>query len=64
MLEHLYTGGKPAPWPWVRLFLCRDVYRCRPSELDDEDWQTVMLDIEMLAVETRVKRQKRRLRGG
>jgi len=51
----LFTGGKPPPWEWTRLQLCRDVYHCTPNELDDLDWEEVQVHLRLLAVESRVR---------
>lgn len=62
LLEALYTGGKAAPLEYIRLQLCRDVYHCSQTELEEQPWVTVMLDIRMIGVENKVRRFKRRIR--
>jgi len=42
------------------LVLCRDVYHCTPSGLEDEDWGQVSLHMEMMAMEARVGKVRRR----
>lgn len=36
VMAHLITG-KPAPWEYMILYLCRDVFHCTPSQLARED---------------------------
>lgn len=43
------------PWEYVQLRLCRDVYHCTPSALDEEDWATVQTHLRLLDVEARAK---------
>lgn len=62
LLEALYTGGKPAPLEYIRLQLCRDVYHCSQTELEEQPWTTVMLDIRMISVENKVRRFRRKVR--
>ncbi len=62
LLEALHTGGKPAPLKYIRLQLCRDVYHCSQTELEEQPWTTVMLDIRMIGVENKVRRFKRKMR--
>ena len=63
LLEALYTGGKAMPLEYTRLQLCRDVYHCSQTELEEQPWVTVMLDIRMMGVENKVRRFKRKVRG-
>lgn len=49
------TGqSKPVPWAWNELQLCR-MYGCTPSQLAQEDWETVMTHARFLEVEEEVK---------
>ena len=52
------TGGGEPPWEWVQLVLCRDVYHCRPSELDGEDAETVMTHLALLNTAAKVEEFK------
>lgn len=58
----LYIGGEanPAPWEWTELYLCRDVYHCTPSELQQQDWATVQRHLLALEIEHEVKEAKRK----
>lgn len=44
------------PWEYVVLQLCRDVYHCRPSELEQEDAAVVRVHLALLSTEARVRR--------
>ena len=43
-----HAPGAEIPWAWTELILCRDVYHCRPSELEEEDWATVATHLALL----------------
>jgi hypothetical protein len=38
------------PWELTELFLCEEVYHCRPSELAEEDWETIQFHLELIGV--------------
>jgi hypothetical protein len=40
VVGHLWADA-PAPWEYIELILCRDVYHCRPSDLVHEDLGTI-----------------------
>lgn len=50
MLAHLWLS-EPAPAEYVDLVLCRDVYHCTPSQLDEEDAARVLEHLECLNAE-------------
>lgn len=35
--------------------LCRDVYHCLPSELEDEPWENIALHLAMMTAEAEAK---------
>ena len=41
------------PWEWIELQLCQ-LYYCRPSELENEDWVTVSLHVKLLEAKQEV----------
>jgi len=47
-----------APWEYVELLLCRDVYHCLPSQLQDEDWVDIQNTITMINTEAEVRKLK------
>ncbi|MDD2921795.1 MAG: hypothetical protein PHQ36_05860 [Anaerolineales bacterium] len=59
MAAHLWTDA-PAPWEYVRLVLGRDVYHCRPDEVDNVSAQYVIEDLAMLSIENKVNKQRTR----
>jgi hypothetical protein len=46
------------PPEYVELVLCRDVYHCRPSELDEEDDERVAAHLICLEVEEAVRKRR------
>lgn len=48
---------KSVPWAWTELQLCR-IYGCTPSQLANEDWETVQTHIRFLQVEAEVREFK------
>lgn len=48
------VGGLPTEY--TNLQLCRDVYRCLPSELAEERWADISLHIKMMNAESKVRR--------
>lgn len=42
------------PWEWLELLLCRDVYHCRPSELAEEDWNTINLHLKLMEAKSEI----------
>ena len=54
---HLWAGG-PAPWEYLELTLCRDVYHCTPMELERIPAGTVMKHLSILGIEAEVQRMK------
>ncbi len=45
------------PWAWLELQLCQ-LYHCRPSELEDEDWATVSLHVQLMDAKNEVDSAK------
>ena len=56
LLEHLFTSG-PAPWEYIELILCRDVYHCVPSALPD--METIAQTLMMIQLEHRVQQMRK-----
>lgn len=50
-MEHLWVH-RPAPWKYVELVLCRDVYHCTPVELDQVPLVTILEHLAMMRVES------------
>lgn len=48
-------GTHGAPWEYVELVLCRDIYHCTPSELDQQDLERIMLHIDMMKLEEEIR---------
>lgn len=53
----MWLGGKdhPAPWAYVELILCRDVYHCTPVDLAGIPADTVIAHLTLLEVEATVR---------
>lgn len=47
----LHLGRGDLPWEYIEMQLCRDVYRCLPSELDQEDWGRIRVHLAMMQAE-------------
>lgn len=43
------------PQEYIELRLCRDVYHCLPSELDEEDWAVIRVHLALMEAERRAK---------
>ena len=50
MAAHVWAGGPPPP-EYIVLTLCRDVYHCTPSALDDEDATRILEHMIMMQIE-------------
>lgn len=61
MTFHLKGIGAP-PLEYVELILCRDVYHCRPSELEDEDLFTVLKHLACLEGEAKYRKMEEKKR--
>lgn len=48
-------GTHGAPWEYVELILCRDIYHCTPGQLDLEDNERIMLHLDMMRLEEEVR---------
>jgi len=51
--EVLWTGTGSPPWGWV-MYRLRRLYRCTPSQLEGEDFETVMNDLQLENLERRI----------
>jgi hypothetical protein len=51
----LHLGNETPPWAYIELVLCRDVYHCTRRELYEMDPADVLLDLDMLEIETEIK---------
>jgi hypothetical protein len=60
VVEALHTQGRPAPWEYVELMLCRDIYHCTPGELDKQDPIKVLRHLEALSGEAVVRKLRRK----
>ena len=45
------------PWEYTELKLCRDVYHCLPSALDDESWPRIRSHIAVMEGEYQARRK-------
>lgn len=45
----------PAPWEYVQLILCRDVYHCTPNALEEIPAATVLSHLTLIEVEAQVR---------
>jgi len=43
-------------WRVTELTLCRHIYHCTPSQLAEQDWETVQFHLDLIAVEQRVEK--------
>lgn len=43
------------PPEYIEYRLCRDVFHCLPSELDDEPWQPIRRALAFIAAEAKAK---------
>lgn len=41
------------PWEFTEMRLCRDVYKCLPSQLDDESWDRIQKHLAMMVAEAK-----------
>jgi hypothetical protein len=54
------TGQKRAlPWAWNEFRLCRDIYHCTPSELDEQEWDRVRVHIAIFNIEAEAEELRR-----
>lgn len=58
LTSYLHTGSGKPPWEYVELILCRDIYSCTPSELDEQDWQRVLGHMLALSIENKVQHHR------
>lgn len=56
MATYLWLRVGSQPPEYTELLLCRDVYRCLPSELDGEDYARIQRHIAMMNVENEMRR--------
>ena len=55
---HLHTGSREPPPQYLELILCRDVYHCTPSELDEQDAERVADHLLCLQEESKYRRMR------
>lgn len=60
---HLWTSA-PAPWQYIELILCRDIYHCTPVELGKVPYDTITAHLEMMEIEAEVRAAKREAYNG
>jgi hypothetical protein len=48
------------PWIYSEVRLCRDVYHCRPSELDEEEFERIQMHIAIMNLEAEAEALKRK----
>jgi hypothetical protein len=58
LTAYLATHSGEAPWAYVELVLCRDVYHCTPSALRREKAREVILHLTCMQIETKVQEAK------
>jgi hypothetical protein len=51
--DHLLADGN-APWEYIELILCRDVYHCTPMELADVPLNKIINHLTCIGVENKV----------
>jgi len=51
--------ARPIPPEYIEYYLCRHVYGCLPSQLANEDYETVMLHLEFYNMEAEFGLTKR-----
>jgi hypothetical protein len=51
--------SRPPPPELQELWLCRDVYKCTPSELDEQDAETILAHIVCMNGEDNVRKAER-----
>lgn len=56
LAKFLWLGQGEQPTEYVILRLCRDVYRCLPSEVMEENWAVISLHLAMMNVEKQARR--------
>jgi hypothetical protein len=61
VIEALWIDAPP-PAEYVRLVLCRDVYHCPPTALDDVPLRVILEDLAMISAERDVRRALERSR--
>lgn len=54
--DELFLGTGDLPWEYLELKLCRDVYHCLPSELDQEEWLRIKSHIAVMEGEAKVRK--------
>ena len=55
-MKALHLGlNDDLPWEYTEMRLCRDVYHCLPSELDEEDWPRIRAHLAVLQAEAETR---------
>lgn len=59
-MTHLWTGGGDIPSEYIKLVMCRDIFHCPPSVLDEQGYYESMdmLHLHLAEHEVRTKRQQ------
>jgi hypothetical protein len=55
---YLFHGTGAPPPEYIDLVLCRDIYHCPPSLLDDQDWLRIQGHLTCLDMEATVREHK------
>ncbi len=56
--EFLFTGGVDPPPEYAEYVAIKQLYHCRPSELEKEDWATVSLHLAFLAEDAKAMKRE------
>jgi len=43
---------------YIRLVMCRDVYHCTPTQLEEVSWKTIQEDLLMMGVERTIQQRR------
>jgi len=58
LIAYFWTGGGQPPHEWLELYLCRDVYHCRPPDLREIPLPTILRHLTCLGVESEVNERR------
>lgn len=61
MGRYLWLEDAP-PAEYIRLFFCREVYHCTPSQFMQEDPLKILEDLTMIDIEAKVREREEELR--
>jgi hypothetical protein len=54
--------GNRLPDEYTELIVCRDILHCTPSELDEQDWERVIILVQLASIEAEVHEHKQKHR--